>query len=126
MFIISENGKNRIDITLSGKLDAAEMRSLLDELVEHSAQIDNGLILYDLIDFHLPSLAAIAIEISRLPELFKLIKQFHRVAVLADQAWVRKIGELEGELLPELEIRSFTREQREAAEEWLQHKAPIL
>jgi hypothetical protein len=126
MFRIIENGNHRLDITLSGKLESAEMRSLLDELVEKSAGIENGLMLYDLIDFHLPSLGAIAIELSRLPAMFKLIKQFHRVAVLTDKAWVRKASELEGELLPELEIRSFTREQRSAAEDWLQHMPPIL
>lgn len=45
--------------------------------------------LYDVIDFHLPSLGAIAIEFSRLPSMFGLIKKFRRAAVLTDKNWIK-------------------------------------
>ena len=75
--------------------------------------------LYEIIDFHLPSLGAIAIEFSRLPAMFGLIKKFDRVAVLTDKTWLKKASELEGVLIPNLEIKAFSREQREEAEAWL-------
>lgn len=73
MFKVTKNEINRLDIELSGKLDAEEMKITLDELVNKSNDIENGKMLYEIIDFHLPSLGAIGIEFSRLPSMFSLI-----------------------------------------------------
>jgi len=90
MFKITQNGKNRLDIELSGKLNTA-----LDELESKSENIENGKILYEIIDFHLPSLGAIGVELSRLPSMFGLIKKFDRAVVLTDKVWLQKVSELE-------------------------------
>jgi hypothetical protein len=119
MFKITKNGINRLDIELSGKLDAEEMKISLDELVRKSSDIEGGKMLYDIIDFHLPSLSAIGIEFSRLPSMFGLMKKFDRAAVLTDKIWLKKVSELEGVLLPGLEIKAFNRDQRTEAEAWL-------
>jgi hypothetical protein len=119
MFKVIQNGINRLDITMSGKLNSAEMRIALDELVSKSENIENGKMFYDVIDFHLPSLSAIAIEFSRLPSMFGLLKKFNRAAVLADKTWLKKVSELEGVLIPGLEIKAFNRNQKVEAEAWL-------
>ena len=92
MFKVTPNGKNRIDIELSGKLDSDEMRTALDDLVDKSDNIENGIMLYDVIDFHMPSLSAIAIEFSRLPEMFGLIRKFSKAAVLSDKTSRIRMG----------------------------------
>lgn len=107
MFTVTKNGTDRIDIELSGKLDSVEMTIALDELIANSEGIKNGKMLYDIIDFHLPSLGAIAIEFSRLPSMFGFIRKFERAAVLSDTNWINKISELEGKLIPGLEIKAF-------------------
>jgi hypothetical protein len=119
MFKVTPNGKNRLDIQLSGKLNSEEMTVALDELVSKSEGIENGTMLYDIIDFHIPSLGAIGIEFSRLPSMFGLMKKFVRAAVLSDKTWIQKVSELEGALIPGLEIKAFDRDQKEAAEAWL-------
>lgn len=119
MFKVTLNGLNRLDIELSGKLNSEEMTTALDELVDKSKHIENGTMLYDVIEFNLPSLGAIGIEFARLPSMFGLMKKFDRAAVLTDKVWIQKISELEGALIPGLEIKAFTREQREEAEAWL-------
>jgi len=119
MFKITKKGTHRLDIELSGKLNSEEMQIALDELVDKSRGIENGKMLYDVIDFHLPSLSAIAIEFSRLPMMFGFIKKFDRAAVLSDKNWIKKISEFEGMLVPGLEIKTFNRYQKEAAEAWL-------
>ena len=119
MFKVIPKGVNRLDIELSGKLDAEEMKIALDELVSKSENIENGRMLYDVIDFHLPSLGAIVIELSSLPSMFGLIKKFERAAVLTDKTWLKKVSELEGALFPGLEIKAFDRDQRAEAEAWL-------
>lgn len=119
MFKVTENGPNRLDIQLSGKLNAEEMKIALDELVRKSKNIENGKMLYEIIDFHLPSLGAITIEFSRLPEMFGLIKKFSRAAVITDKTWLKKASELEGALFPGLEIKAFGTDQKAGAEAWL-------
>ena len=110
---------NRLDIELSGTLNAEEMKIALDELVDKSKDIQNGKMLYEVVDFHLPSPGAIAIEFSRLPSMLGLLKKFDRAAVLADKIWLRKISELERVLYPSLEMRAFDMNQKEEAEAWL-------
>jgi hypothetical protein len=119
MFKVTQNGLNRIDIELSGKLNSEEMKIALDELVSKSMNIENGKMLFDVIDFHLPSLGAIGIELSRLPEMFRLMKKFDRAAVLSDKTWIKKISEFEGVLFPGLKIKAFNRDQKAEAEAWL-------
>jgi len=53
MFKIIQNGVNRLDIKLRGKLNAEEMRIAVDELVSKSKNIEHGKMLYYVIDFHL-------------------------------------------------------------------------
>jgi len=65
--------------------------------------------LYDVVEFHFPSLGAIGIEFPRLPSMFKLMRKFDRAAVLTDKAWIRKVSEFEGFLFPGLEIKAFNR-----------------
>ena len=119
MFKVIPNGMNRIDIEMSGKLNTEDMKIALDELVSKSKNIENGKMLYEIIDFHLPSLGAIGIELSRLPSMFGLMKKFDRAAVLTDKTWLKKVSEFEGVLYPDLEIKAFSRDQKAEAETWL-------
>ena len=119
MFKVIPNGANRLDIELSGKLDTEDMRTALDELEDKSKNIENGKMLYEIIDLTIPSLGAIGVEFSRLPAMFGLMKKFDRVAVLTDKTWLKKASELEGVLYPGLEIKAFNRDQKAEAEAWL-------
>ncbi len=119
MFKVTKNGNNRLDIQLSGKLNADEMKTALDELESRSKDIKNGRMLYEIIDFQIPSAAAIGVEFSRLPAMFGLVKKFDRAAVLTDKLWLKKVSEFEGMLYPGLEIKAFNRNQKTEAEAWL-------
>jgi hypothetical protein len=119
MFRVTNNGTNRLDIELSGKLNAEDMKIALDELVIKSKDIENGKMLYEIIDFNLPSLGAIAIELSRLPAMLGLMKKFDRAAVVTDKTWLKAASELEGIFFPGLVIKAFNRDQKTAAEAWL-------
>jgi SpoIIAA-like len=119
MFKVIQSGTDRLDIELSGKLNTEEMKVALDDLANKSKDIENGKMLYEIIDFHLPSLGAIAVEFSRLPSMFGLMKKFDRAAVLTDKTWLKKVSEFEGHVIPGLEIKAFDRDQKEEAEAWL-------
>ncbi|KDM91496.1 STAS/SEC14 domain-containing protein [Photobacterium galatheae] len=121
MFSVEKVGDDRLDIAMSGKLDAQMMGLALDELLEKSAEIEHGKMLFDVVEYHLPSLGAIGVELSRIPAMMGFIRKFDRAAVLSDQDWVKKISELEGTLMPGLTIKAFSRDQREEAVTWLEY-----
>lgn len=119
MFKVTPNGPNRVDIDFSGKLNSEDMKLALDEFVSKTKDIEHGKMLYRIDDFAIPTLGAIGVELSRLPELFKLIRKFDRAAVLVDKGWIKKASEVEGALFPGLEIKAFDRNQEAEAEAWL-------
>lgn len=120
MFEVTRKEDNRLDIDFTGKLDNDAMKAALDDLMAKGEGIENGRMLYRIDNFSFPSLGAIWIELSRLPELFRFIRKFDRAAVVADKKWLRIISEFEGALIPGLEIKAFTPEQEALAETWLQ------
>lgn len=119
MFRITKQSPNRIDIELNGSLDAETMRTALDDLLMKSEGVSNGLMLYTITDFALPTLGAIGVEFAKLPKLFGLLGKFDRCAVLCDAGWIRKAAEVEGALFPGIDIKSFELGEVAAAEDWL-------
>ncbi len=119
MFRITPKGPNRVDIEFSGKLDRDDMKVALDELLTKTKDIRNGRMLCRVGDFELPTLSAFVVEFWRLPEMFRLIRNFDRAAVLADKKWLKTVSEIEGGLIPGLEIKGFDPDQEAQAEAWL-------
>jgi len=119
MLKVIRHSNNRLDIVLTGKLDANEVKIALDELESKAQGIENGQMLYEVIDFQLPTAGAIGVEFSRLPAMPGLVKKFSRAAVLTDKTWLKKVSEFKGMFYPGLEIKAFDRNQKAQAEAWL-------
>jgi len=119
MLKITKPAPNRIDIEFSGTLDADTMRVALDDLIAKSEDVTKGRMLYTVTDFSLPTLGALGVELQRLPKLFALLGKFERCAVLSDTAWLRTAAEIEGAVIPGIEIKSFELDEAAAAEAWL-------
>lgn len=62
MFKVTRVNDGRLDIEMSGKLDVEYMEKAIDELAHKAEGIKHGKMLYDVVDFHLPSLGAIKLE----------------------------------------------------------------
>ncbi|MDH0057923.1 STAS/SEC14 domain-containing protein [Stutzerimonas stutzeri] len=121
MFQVSRRGENRIDSDFSGKLDSQAMRAALDDLLFKSEGISHGRMLYRIGNFDLPTLGAVGVELSRLPQLLRFIRRFDRCAVIAGKDWLRRISEVEGLLIPGLTIKAFDLHQESDALTWLEH-----
>ena len=119
MLKITKPSANRVDIVLKGTLDAETMAAALDDLIAKSADVSGGRMLYTVTDFSLPTLGALGVELQRLPKLFALLGKFDRCAVLSDTAWLRRAAEIEGAVIPGIEIKSFEPQEAAAAEAWL-------
>ena len=119
MLNVSKPSANRLDIELSGVLDADEMARALDLLIEKSEGVTQGVMLYTISDFEMPTLGAMAVEFQRMPKLFNLVRKFDKCAVLCDTAWIRTAAQIEGAVIPSLAIKSFALADKTAAEAWL-------
>jgi hypothetical protein len=120
MFQVTRNGENRIDVDFAGKLDSIDMRIALDQLTQHAEGIEQGRMMYRIGTFEFPTFGAMAVELARIPQLLRFIRRFERVAVVADQQWVRRVSAIEGSLIPGLTIKAFDSMEEAQAEAWLQ------
>lgn len=100
MFQVHRESDQLLRVTMSGTLDSEKMAKALDDLIEQSQGMQNGIMLFDVVNYHMPSIGAIEVELARMPAMFRFIKQFSRVAVLTDKSWIKTISELEGLLFP--------------------------
>jgi hypothetical protein len=119
MLLIHKTSPNRVDIELSAILDSDMMAAGLDDLFEKSRDVTNGVMMYKIPSFSMPTGGALAAEMMRLPQLFSMIKHFSRCAVLTDIGWLQAAAKIEGAIIPGLEIKCFDLAEEDAAEAWL-------
>ena len=120
MLVVSKPSPNRVDIELSGALNTKEMRNGLESLFDQTETVSGAKVLYVIKDFEMPTLGALAVEFQQMPKLFGLIGKFEKCAVVTDTAWIRTAAELEGAVIPSLEIRSFPAAAIQQAKDWLE------
>ncbi|MDH3508700.1 MAG: STAS/SEC14 domain-containing protein [Gammaproteobacteria bacterium] len=65
------------------------MRKALDALAQKCEGISQGQMLFDVVDYQLPTLSAITIQFARLPKMLGLIRRFSKAAVLTDKTWIK-------------------------------------
>ena len=119
MMNITKVSSNRVDLEFAGKLDSTQMTKILDELFSAIEDMEHGVLLYRIGELEIPTMGAIAVELKNLPKIFRLIKKIDRIAVVCDQDWIQTWAEIEGKLIPGLEIKSFDLDEEVAAAEWL-------
>ena len=122
MIKITKSSADRVDITITGEIDADDMRDGLDSLIAESKGITQGKMLYTITGFSITTFGAFGVEFMRLPKLFGLLSKFDRCAVVSDTAWLRTAAEVEGALFPNLDIKSFSPTRKDAAEAWLEDR----
>lgn len=119
MLTVTKTGPNRVDLDLTGRLDATIMHKALDELIAASEGVTQGRMLYTIPQMIWPTVGAIGVELAHLPKLFGLLGKFDKCAVLTDEGWLKTAAEFEGALIPGLTIKAFGTDQRDQAEAWL-------
>lgn len=119
MFDITEDPKGFMHLTISGPISSEEMRDGLEAFLGCLKDGEKTDFLYTISDFEMPSLKAIGVEFTYIPMLMASLRKIGRVALVADQAWLRTAAEVEGKLIPGLTIESFKPAERRQAEAWL-------
>lgn len=119
MFQVMRIGNDRLEMDIAGRVDSDGMRSGLRALFTQAQGIQHGQLLMRIGELQMPTAGAIGVELSNLPELFRLTRQFDRCSVISSKEWIRKMGEIEGAIIPGLEVRSFRPEREADALAWL-------
>jgi hypothetical protein len=118
MFNITRESDGLILLHITGRIDAAEMESGLQHLFADLAEETGARILFRMDDAVLLELSAIAVELRHLPHMLRMMSRIDRVAVLSDEGWVRTGAEIEGRMIPGVEIRSWPLSEEAEARAW--------
>lgn len=119
MFKVSRIEDKRLNLEFSGTLNPEEMEVAIQEFISAAQGIKMGVMMFEIGEFNFPSLQTLGVKLSRVPTLFKLIRNFEKVAIITDKKWLQRVGELEGLLIPGLTIRAFNVIEKAKAEVWL-------
>ena len=119
MFDITPDTKGFVHLTISGRIEPQEMQAGLEAFLACLEDGKKTHFLYTITDFEFPPMTSIGVEFSYIPLLLQSLSKIGKVAVVADQAWLRTAAEVEGKLIPGLTIQSYEPDQAQAAETWL-------
>ena len=108
-----------IAVKISGKITLDDLKAIMDRLDEAMAN-------HEKVHVFAETRGIEGIELNALPEhmrrafpLFGQLKRFGRVAVVADQAWIRAGTRLESAMLPNISYRTYMPEERDEALGWV-------
>ena len=108
-----------VDVRVSHKIMGSDLDPIMDRLESAMSQ-------HEMVHVFVETQLIDGIEISSLPSyaarawpLFGKLNRFGRVAVVADQAWVRIGTRLESALLPNISYRTYMPDERDEAFDWV-------
>lgn len=114
-----ESPDDIVALTISGKITSADLDACMDRL-------DRAFEAGEKVHVFVETRSIDGIEISALPNyaarampLFGKLNRFGRVAVVADQAWIRVGTRVESAVLPFISYRTFEPPERERALAWV-------
>lgn len=124
MIEIADSLPNILVLTISGKVTAEDLDKAMDRLeiaMDEHAKVHAFIETIGLTGFEISGLADYA---SRAAPLWGKLGRFGRVAIVADQLWVRLASKLESLLLPHISYRVFEPGDRTTALDWVEDNHP--
>jgi hypothetical protein len=106
-----------------GRIAGSDLDQILDRLKAKLTAHDPLHLFVETRGIESLQLSALPSYTARAFPLFGKLRQFGRVAVVADQAWIRAGTRFESALLPFIEYRVFEPTEREAALAWVEDRA---
>ncbi|HEU4651404.1 MAG TPA: STAS/SEC14 domain-containing protein [Croceibacterium sp.] len=110
-------------VEVSGKITGADLDAVMDKL-------DEAMAAHDKVHVFVETRAIGGLELASLPGYFARalpllgkLDRFGRVAVVADQAWIRAGTRLESAMLPNLSYRVYMPGERDEALAWVKGAA---
>lgn len=121
-FIDSE--ANVLALRIGGRIENSELNTIMDRLEPMLEGPDNVHIYVEVGELTGIALEGLPGYTARALPLFGKLKSFDRVAVVADQAWIRVGAQIESMLLPFVSYRTYELKDRNEALDWVRHGEP--
>jgi len=119
MLEIIASPENAIALKISGAIKGQELDAIMDRLDAIMASHDKVHVFVETQGISSLELSSLPHYFSRAMPLFGKLRSFGRVAVVADQAWVRVGTRIESAMLPFISYRTYEPDEREEALEWV-------
>lgn len=110
-----------VALHVSEKLTSTDLSMMMDRLEQAMARHEVVHVFVEVRSLDGMEFSGFGEHVSRAMPLFGKLRRFGRVAVVADQAWVRAGTRVESALLPSISYRVFQPPQREEALDWVRH-----
>ncbi len=120
MFKFIESSDNVIALKLTSTITGDDLNAIMDRLDDMMAKPGNIHVFVETQAIDGLQLSALPHHVSRALPLFGQLARFGRVAVVADQAWMRIGTRLESALLPSVSYRVFEPDRRNEALAWVE------
>ena len=108
-----------IALKISGKITTADLDSCMDRVDRAFAASEKVHVFVETHGIDSIEISALPNYIARAMPLFGKLNRFGRVAVVADQAWIRIGTRIESAMLPFISYRTFEPPEREQALAWV-------
>ncbi len=119
MHAFLDSADDVLALSISGRISATDLDTIMDRLEAAMAQHETVHLFAETHAITGFEFSGFGAYLGRALPLFGKLKQFGRVAIVADQAWIRAGSRIESALLPQISYRVFTPDQREAALAWV-------
>lgn len=123
MIEILDSPDDTIAVKISGKIGGGDLNRIMDRLDQIMSAHDKVHVYAETESINGIELSALADHMRRAFPLFGKLDRFGRVAVVADQAWVRAGTRLESALLPNISYRTYMPDERDEALAWVTGRA---
>jgi hypothetical protein len=108
-----------IALEVSNKISGSDLDNIMDRLDEVMTRHNKVHVFVETRSIDGIEIAGLPSYMARAMPLFGKLNRFGRVAVVADQAWVRAGTRLESALLPNISYRTYMPEERAEALAWV-------
>lgn len=112
-------------VKISSKITSADLDALIDRLEAVMARHEKVHVFMESHSIEGIEISQLSQYLSRSMPFFGKLKQFGRIAVVADQTWIRVWTRIESALLPFVTYKVFTPDQRDRALAWVEGKGTL-
>lgn len=123
MYEMIETPDNVLAVRIAGKITGEDLRDIMDRLEVMMATNGQVHAYAETSSIDGIEIAGLASHIARAAPLLGKLGQFGRVAVVADQTWIRILTRMESAILPHISYRVFEPGQRDEALVWVKGTA---
>ncbi|MGH6617587.1 STAS/SEC14 domain-containing protein [Sphingomonas sp.] len=119
MLTVTQLTPRALEIVTEGDVTREDIPRVIEEIGRFLDTTDQFDILADVRGAPKVEFGMIVEELKHLPALFRMVHALDRVALIADEGWIRTAAAIESKLIPGVDYQVYTRAEAAHARDWL-------